>query len=118
MRISLVALVGLLLITTPALAATRADRGPRDGSSPAPSPVVSTPAPTAPHASTNGIYSSANATTNSGGNQGGNVVTGNQTSTVTVINIGPTQGTQVTPPAPTPEPQCQDTRRGCSTRTR
>lgn len=115
-------LVGSLLLATPAMAADRSEREPR-GSAPAPVPapvVVPVPKPTQPglhysnHSSGN-ISNNTSANTSSGNNQGGSVVTGNQSTTVTVVNIGPTtNNTQVgTPPSPQPEPAPQCTDRNC-----
>lgn len=109
-------LAATLLLATPALAAVRDTRDAR-GSTPAPAPapvVVPAPQPAAPgihysNSSHGSIHSSTGANTSSGNNQGGSVVTGEQNSTVTVVNVGPTSNnTQVgpTPPAPEPAPQC------------
>ncbi len=131
-------LVGSLLLATPALAAdNRSDRS-RDADAPAPAPALPTLPnifPTVPqnpphHAGGNGnITSNATASNNTGGNTGSNVITGDQSSTVTVTNINPPrdnsntviiggQQGQVNPPAPepTPAPQCDS--RGCITRSR
>ena len=107
-------LAAMLLLATPALAAVRDARDSR-GSTPAPAPtpvVIPVPQPAAPgihYSNTNSgnISSNTGVTTSSGNNQGGTVVTGDQSSTVTVVNVGPTSNnTQVTnPPAQQPPAQ-------------
>ncbi len=114
MRTSLaLAAAGLLLIAAPVMAAERSDRD-RTTPAPAPAPVVVAPVVpspvTTPSHNNGNISSNTSVSTNSGGNQGGSVVTGDQTSTITVVNIGPTgNNTQVVTPAPqqpSPTPQC------------
>jgi len=115
-------LVGSLLLATPAFAAERPAREPRGGSAstPVPAPVV-TPVPQQPitpgihysNTSHGNISNNTSTNTNSGNNQGSNVVTGNQSNTVTVVNIGPTNNNNspvVTPPAQPqqPGPSCTD----------
>lgn len=107
MRTSLaLAAAGLLLVAVPALAAERSDRDRITSSPSVPAPQIPAPAPAHNGGS---IQSHASVSTNSGGNQGSNVVTGDQSATVTVVNVGPTsQNTQVISPAPqqNPAPQC------------
>lgn len=116
MRTSLVlAAAGLLLAASPTMAADRSDR---DRSAPVstPPPVISIPAPVLPSSvstpshNSGSISNNSTVSTNSGGNTGGNVVTGDQTSTLSVVNIGPvSNNTQVVSPAPQqqePAPQC------------
>lgn len=129
-------LLGSLLLTTPAFAAERTERS-RDTDAPAPAPTLPTnPFPTIPQTppkQTGGngtITSNVTGSNNTGGNSGSNVVTGDQSSTVTVTNINPPkdnsntviiggQPGQVNPPAPTPtEGGTQCDGRGCITRTR
>jgi hypothetical protein len=120
MRISLTFAAGLLLVAVPAMAATRDDRPDRDTGStppqslPAPAP---TPAPQIPNTSSHNsgsITSHTSVSTNSGNNQGGSVVTGDQTSTITVVNVGPTGGsTQVINPAPQQGQPTQCSGRDC-----
>jgi hypothetical protein len=95
-----------------------ADRTERDRTTPAPAPTPSIfiPAPVMPSSvstpshNSGSIKSSSSVSTNSGGNSGGNVTTGDQTAIITVVNIGPTsQNTQVISPAPqqpAPAPEC------------
>jgi hypothetical protein len=119
MRTSLaLAAAGLLLIATPALAAARDTRPARDGSTaPAPTPVPAPPpAGGASTHSSGSIHSVTTVSTNSGGNSGSYVTTGDQSSTVTVINIGPTDGasgTVIIPPAQQQDPAPQCTGRMC-----
>lgn len=130
-------LVGSLLLATPAFAAERSDRSRDDGAStPAPLPTLPNPFPiptpaNPPHHGGNGtITSNVTGSNNTGGNSGSNVVTGDQSSTVTVTNINPPkdnsntviiggQSGQVNPPAPeVPASGTQCDGRGCITRTR
>ncbi|HEY4502085.1 MAG TPA: hypothetical protein VJJ20_03415 [Candidatus Paceibacterota bacterium] len=116
MRTSLALALGLLLVGTPVLAGTR-DRDLRD-STPTPAPTPSPFVPTFPsfsNTSGGSIHSGASAQTNSGGNSGGNVTTGDQSSTVKVVNVGPTNtgGGQATTPAPQPAPEPQCSGRDC-----
>ena len=119
MRTSLAfAAAGLLLIAAPALADGRENRLVRDGSGPASAAVTPPSLPSqAPgvSASHNGSINSYNSvSTNSGGNSGSNVTTGDQSSSVTVINIGSgnSASTVVTgEPAQRPDSQCAG--RGC-----
>lgn len=123
--------LGVLLLAAPfvAFGDERSDRGSRGGTdtpsvTPAPSPApVQNPLPTVTQHNNGTISSSASASNNSGGNQGGSVTTGDQEGSVTVVNtIGesttvitgnPNQG-QPTPPAPAGT-TCDS--RGCMTRT-
>lgn len=113
-------LTASLLLATPALAAERTRDTRGAAPAPAPAPIVPVPQPTqtgfhySNHSSGN-ISNNTSANTASGNNQGGSVVTGNQSTTVTVVNIGPTtNNTQVgTPPSPQPEPAPQCTDRNC-----
>lgn len=106
------AAAGFLLIAAPALADGRENRLARDGSGPAP---VAAPVPLpsqAPGVSTHhggSIHSSNSVSTNTGGNSGSNITTGDQSNSVTVINIGPgsSNSTVVSgPSAPQPDSQC------------
>ena len=117
MHISLVlAAATLLFVAAPAMAAERSNR-----SRTTPAPSIFIPAPVAPgYTSTfshnsGSIESNSSVSTNSGGNQGGTVITGDQSATITVVNIGPaSQHTQVvvsSSPQPAPEPAC--TGRSC-----
>ena len=112
-------LAGSLLLATPAFAAERDNRDSRGSSTPAPAPAVVVPAPQQPitpglHYSNNSsgnISSNTSSNTASGNNQGSNVVTGDQSNTVTVVNIGPTNnnthvGTPPAQPQPQPAPSC------------
>jgi hypothetical protein len=122
MRTSLaLAAAGLLLAASPVLAAGRDERPPRDGGAiVVPAPVI-VPAPALPlfggsSRSSGTISSNTSVSTNSGGNTGGNVVTGDQSSSVSVVNIGPTSNDSTViiapgPSDPAPEPQC--TGRAC-----
>ncbi|MBX4192454.1 hypothetical protein KW798_03140 [Candidatus Parcubacteria bacterium] len=122
--VALGAVALLVLSAAPALAATRSDRDTR-GSTNDPAPVP-TPIPQPPHNGSNGnngnINNNSSSNANSGGNTGGTVITGDQTSTVHVENIGPTNNNTVvvvpgpqTPPQPAPEPEsCGG--RGCDRR--
>ena len=128
--------MGSLLLATPAFAAERSDRS-RDNDAPQPSPTLPSfpnPFPTIPqtppkHSGNGTINSNVSGSNNTGGNSGSNVVTGDQSSTVTVTNINPPkdnsntviiggQSGQVNPPAPEPTPTTQCDSRGCITRTR
>lgn len=119
-RIAL-ALAASLLLATPALAAERAERPERGQNLSTPAPQIvpdSSPVPTFPtfsNHSSGAILSSAAASSDSGGNQGGTVETGDQTSTVTVVNIGPAaNNTQVVNPPPQPGPATLcSSMRGC-----
>lgn len=121
MRTSLaLAAAGLLLITVPALAATRDERPARDGSTtpvvtpaPVPTPVVLPPVGGTSSHNSGSIQSHSTVSTNSGGNSGGHVTTGDQSATITVVNVGPTSSnTEVIipapQPAPAPAPSCTD----------
>jgi len=123
MRTSIaLAAAGLLLIAAPAMAADRSARDTR-GTAPAPAPapiVVPVPQPAAPvfyysNSSHGNITNNTGANTSSGNNQGSNITTGDQSNTVTVVNIGPTNNnTQVGSPAPAPAPApTQCTGRDC-----
>lgn len=88
---------------------------------PAPTPPstapVSTPTPPPP---TGGITNVTQGSVSSGGNTGGNVVTGDESIEVVVVNIGPTNNPPPAPeptpaPAPTPEPECDRRAVGCAT---
>lgn len=114
MRTSLaLAAAGFLLITAPALAAGRPVRG---DASPAPAPILLTVpvliATDGIFSRTSGsIHSSNTVSTDSGGNSGSNVTTGDQSSSVTVVNIDPANnnsGTVVSLSAAdsTTAPQC------------
>lgn len=105
------AVAGLLLAAAPALAAGR------DGSARAPAPIsaLSSAMPThMPNISihrSGSIHSTNTVSANSGGNSGSNVVTGEQSSTVTVVNVAPANNDSVvvtdsSVPEPTSEPQC------------
>lgn len=96
MRISsALAAAGLLLIAAPVLAAGSDARLSRGGSISASAPASILPAAMPSQASNisihhgGSIHSTNTVSTNSGGNSGSNVVTGEQSSTVTVINIAP-----------------------------
>lgn len=116
------AAAGLLLIATPVMAADRSDRDRSNTPAPAQAPAPAAPSPVLPgHISTpsynsGSINSNSNVSTNSGGNQGGSVTTGDQSATINVVNVGPVnQNTQVITPAPqpTPAPGPQCTGRTC-----
>ncbi len=87
-----------------------------DPVTPLPPPVVPKP----PAQTGGGIQNSTGGTANSGGNQGGNVATGDESVEMTVVNVGPTNTPTViivTPPEddPQPDPQCETDARGRTT---
>jgi len=80
-------------------------------------PSLNPPAPPASHGG--GITSTTEGSVHSGGNQGGHVVTGNESVEVHEVNVGPTNPPPPPPPspapAPAPVPQCDDrSRTGCT----
>ncbi len=90
-------------------------------STPTPPPPAPSPAPTPPPPS-GGITSTTVGSVSSGGNQGGNVTTGDEYVEVYEVNIGPTNPPPPPPPSispnPTPpvaEPECDGRSRECTT---
>lgn len=116
-------LAASLLVASPVFAADRAPRDSRNDTTPVPAPVVvpvPAPTPAAPginysNTSSGSISNNTTVNTASGNNQSGNVVTGDQSNTVTVVNVGPTNNnTQVgNTPAPQPQPAPQCSGRDC-----
>jgi hypothetical protein len=108
------AAAGLILAAAPALAAGRDERPPRISET-APA-IIAVPAAALPalapdvsvHQS-GAIHSSNTVSTDTGGNSGSNIVTGDQSSSVTVVNIGPGTSNSIVssnPSAPQPDTQC------------
>ena len=123
-------LLGLLVLTrfltltarADVRAADRADRGTTGRTvTPPPAPTPAPPPPPTPPAS-GGITSTTDGSVNTGGNQGGNVTTGDEHVDVVEVNIGPTNPPPPPPsvsPNPPPPPTCDSrTRVGCVTDTR
>ncbi|KKW20072.1 MAG: hypothetical protein UY63_C0002G0031 [Parcubacteria group bacterium GW2011_GWA2_51_10] len=90
---------------------------------PTPTPPPPTPAPAPkPDPKKGGISNSTSGTADSGGNEGGNVTTGDEHVEVVVVNIGPTnnppppeEDDEESSPPVAPEPQCdRRSPEGCS----
>ena len=115
----LVFLGGCSLVLSAYAADTRTlaerDRGTERISEPTPLPPSPTPVPTPiPLPSSGGITSYTDGSANTGGNEGGTVITGDEYVEVHEVNIGPTNPPPPPPPqyddeeetAPAPTPEC------------
>jgi len=122
--LSLIALV-MFTTTLSAYADIRDSGRTRSTGSITPPPASIVPSlnpPASPAPQSGGITSTTEGSVHSGGNQGGHVVTGNESVEVHEVNVGPTNPPPLEdpelvegPPAPAPAPDCDGrSRTGCT----
>lgn len=114
---SVALVLGLMAIGAPVFADSRTERESRGSTPPIAVPTIPPSLGTLPtfsNTNSGNTSSGASAQSNSGGNSGGNVSTGDEHSTVTIINVGTTNsgGSSVTP-APQSAPGSQCALRSC-----
>ena len=118
------AVIASFLFAVDAFAATQdlRDRGSTGRTitpPPPPPPPPRAPLPTPPPPPpSGGITNVTEGSVNSGGNTGGNVTTGDESVSVHVVNVGPTNPPPPPPPPPSPSPSPTPTQPTCDDRTR